>query len=137
MAAGLLLRLEALTGATRFRSAAMEPVAAIQETAARHPTAFSAWLQVIGLAASPIPQLAIIGDRQSKGFWKLAGEAHRRFVPRLVMAAGDASGAEELALLEGKSMLGGDPTAYLCHGFVCRQPVKTPDELGAQLAEAS
>ena len=137
MAVSLLLRLEALTGEGRYREAALPTLAAIQHTAARHPTAFAAWLQCMGLAASPMPQLAIVGPRGSEGFRALAVEAHRRFLPRLAMAGGELSDGGPISLLQGKTAIGGKPTAYLCHAFVCLQPTTSPAELAAQLAEAN
>jgi len=137
MAVGLLLRLEALTGSGHYREAAVAPLAAMQATCARHPTAFAAWLQNVGLAVTPMPQLAIVGPTESEGFRKLASEAHRRFLPRLVMAGAGPAGSEALALLQEKTMLGAEPTAYYCHDFTCRQPTTSPEELGKQLAEAT
>jgi uncharacterized protein YyaL (SSP411 family) len=84
-----------------------------------------------------MPQLAIVGPPQSEGFRKLAAEAHRRFLPRLVMAGAEPAGSEALAILQEKTMLGAEPTAYYCHDFTCRQPTTSPEELGKQLAEAT
>ena len=39
-----------------------------------------------------------------------------------------------IPLLEGKSMLGGRPTAYVCHNFTCDTPTIEATELSRQLA---
>jgi hypothetical protein len=136
LAVSLFLRLEALTGEARYREAALPPLMTMQETASRHPTAFAGWLQGLSLAASPIPQLAIVGGTASSDFEALLQEAHRPFLPRLVLAGGDPLDPAAPELLRGKALVGRRPTAYLCHGFVCRQPTTSPEELRAQLAEA-
>jgi uncharacterized protein YyaL (SSP411 family) len=108
----------------------------MQETASRYPSAFAGWLQGLSLASAPIPQLAIVGDTASPGFAALAEVAHRPFLPRLVMAGGKPADAAFPELLRGKPAIDGRATAYLCHGFVCRQPTTSPGELRDQLAEA-
>ena len=44
--------------------------------------------------------------------------------------------AASVPLLEGRPLIAGLPTAYVCEGFVCRAPVTDPEELAAQLAAA-
>jgi uncharacterized protein YyaL (SSP411 family) len=136
LAISLLLRLDALTGDPRYRQVALPPLRAMQETAGRHPTAFAGWLQDISLASSPIPQLAIVGEMASAAFESLLAAAHRPFHPRLVLAGGGPADPPFPELLQGKAPIGGRPTAYLCHDFVCRQPTTSPEELRAQLAQA-
>jgi uncharacterized protein YyaL (SSP411 family) len=130
----LLLRLEAVYGEARYREAALPPLAAMQATAARHPTAFATWLEALTLAADPLPQLAIVGAREAEGFQALAAEAHRRFLPRLVLAGGE-SGDGGPSLLRGRPMIDGRPTAFLCRGFTCRAPTASPSVLAEQLRE--
>jgi uncharacterized protein YyaL (SSP411 family) len=136
LAVSLLLRLEALTGEKRYREAALPPLLGMQETASRHPTAFPVWLQDLALAASPIPQLAIVGDSSTAAFDMLVREGHRPFLPRLVLAGGDPRKDESLELLRGKVPIEQRPTAYLCHGFACDKPTTSPEELREQLNQA-
>jgi uncharacterized protein YyaL (SSP411 family) len=136
LAASLLLRLEAITGQEKYRQAALPAVIAMQATAVRYPTAFSGWLANLGLAAEPLPQLAIVGDAATEAFHTLAREAHSRFLPRLVLAGGDPEAESSPPLLRGRTLLGGQPAAYLCRGFVCDKPTASPDEMRRQLAEA-
>jgi uncharacterized protein YyaL (SSP411 family) len=125
-----------LTGEARYREAALPALLGMQETASRHPTAFPMWLQDLALAASPIPQLAIVGDASAEGFGALVREAHRPFLPRLVLAGGDPAVPASPELLRGKPQLDRRPTGYLCHGFVCDSPTTLADELRAQLERA-
>ena len=132
----LLLRLEALTGEARYREAALPPLKAMQETASRYPTTFAAWLQGLSLAASPMPQLAITGEVASPGFLALAVEAHGRFLPRLVVAGGPPTDDAIPALLRGRTLAEGKPTASLCREFTCQLPTSSPEELRQQLTKA-
>jgi hypothetical protein len=38
------------------------------------------------------------------------------------------------SLLNDRSMLNGKPTAYICQGFVCKQPVNTAEGLLEQIS---
>jgi uncharacterized protein YyaL (SSP411 family) len=136
LAISLLLRLEALTGEARYREAALPALLGMQETASRHPTAFPMWLQDLALAAVPMPQVAIVGEISTESFDALVREAHRPFLPRLVLAGGDPEGPAGPQLLRGRAQLDRRPTAYLCHGFVCDRPTPSAEELRAQLEQA-
>jgi uncharacterized protein YyaL (SSP411 family) len=55
-------------------------------------------------------------------------EAQRRYLPRAVLASGDA--------LDSPLWQGREPgRAYVCEGFACKQPASTVDELARQLDE--
>ena len=43
------------------------------------------------------------------------------------------AGDHGLPLLEGRGMIDGKPTAYVCQNYTCRLPVTDPEELAAQL----
>ena len=60
-----------------------------------------------------------------------------RYLPRTALAharPNDGSAAAAVPLLVDRGLLDGRPAAYVCEGFVCRQPVTTPDALLALLA---
>ena len=56
-----------------------------------------------------------------------------RFRPHVVLAGGDGADAHGIALLEGRGLLDGEPAAYVCERFSCRQPVSDPADLAALL----
>jgi uncharacterized protein YyaL (SSP411 family) len=61
------------------------------------------------------------------------------FVPNKIVAWRDpaAPNAAEIAkivpLLDAKALVRGQPAAYVCENFACKQPVTLPEELLAQL----
>jgi uncharacterized protein YyaL (SSP411 family) len=55
--------------------------------------------------------------------------AHR---PHLVLAGGE-EGESVPPLLADRPAVDGQPTAYVCEGFVCRTPVTTGTQLSAEL----
>jgi uncharacterized protein YyaL (SSP411 family) len=133
LATWLMLILGSLTGENRYEEAARAPIAAMQDAAARHPTSFAGWLCALDMAIGPMVQLALIGSPESVGVKALARVAHSRYMPNMVVAAGDGTGTADPPLLRDRPALDGEATAYLCRDFACELPTKSPDTLANQL----
>jgi hypothetical protein len=132
-----LMRLHALTGEDRYLISAESSLTAVQAEAGRYPIAFAAWLSASDFALGPVRQLAVVGEPSDPSFQELVSVPRKDFAPRLVIAAGPAGRRDLPMLLEGKTLIDGRPAAYLCEGFVCRQPTTDPHELAAQLNSAA
>jgi uncharacterized protein YyaL (SSP411 family) len=135
MATHVLLRLAALTGEGRYRTAAERAIAAVAPLAARHPTAFAKWLSAIHLATSDIAEIAIVGSLDEPGTRELLAVALGGFHPGRVVALAADPASSVVPLLEGRARLGDRPTAYVCRSFACQVPVTDPDALATQLDE--
>ncbi len=131
-----LVAYTALTGRTRYREAAEEALETVTALMARHPRyAGYACAVAEALLSGPyeiaisVPGEWITTDALSD----LVAVARRHAPPGAVVVAGpvDLAGAP---LLEGRTPLDGQPTAYVCRGFVCDRPVTTAEELRALLA---
>ncbi|MEO7118355.1 MAG: thioredoxin domain-containing protein, partial [Candidatus Limnocylindrales bacterium] len=133
MAACVFLRLAALTGEGRYRTAAEQTLAQIVAVAPRYPTAFAQWLIGIDLAIGPLNEVAIVGDAADPATRTLVAEAFRTHRPRQVVAVGPAGGQSAIPLLLDRPLRDGRSTAYVCRDFACRQPVTSPDDLRGQL----
>lgn len=136
IAVSLLLKLASFSGENRYSDAAETALLAMQDLAQRYPTSFSGWLCNIDYALGPQMQLAVVGATSSERFRKLIGVVELRFLPKLVVAGGEADEIDAPELLEGRSMLDGRPAAYLCQQFTCKRPTSSPDELGRLIEEA-
>jgi uncharacterized protein YyaL (SSP411 family) len=135
MATHVLLRLAALTGEGRYRTAAERAIAAVAPLAARYPTAFAKWLSAIDLATSDIAEIAIVGSLDEPGTGKLLAVASGGFHPGRVVALAADPASSAVPLLEGRTRLRDRPTAYVCRTFACQVPVTEPDALAEQLRE--
>ncbi len=131
MAATVLHRLFALTGEGRFWQAAEAAVGRVSAVAGRHPSAFAQWLIAIDFALAPVVELAIIGDPDDPETRRLSAPARVGFRPYQVVAVGPDPNASAVPLLQGRFALNGRPTAFVCRGFACRQPVNEPEALRA------
>ncbi len=139
MAAMVLLRLAALTGEDRLADAAEAAIGTVGTAAATHPLGFAQWLTAIDWLVGPVDEVAIVGEPDDAGTRRLAAVARGTsndpgWRPRQVLAVGPQPGASAVPLLQGRFSLRGAPTAFVCRGFACRQPVTEPEALAAILA---
>ncbi len=132
LAAQALLQLAAYTGDGKWRDPAEAALSAMQNALPRYPAAFAKWLCALDFALGPVKEVAVL---QPPGTGQqFAGELWQRYRPRLVAAISaypPAPGAPPL--LANRPLRDGLPTAYVCEGFVCQQPVTTREDLAKQL----
>jgi uncharacterized protein YyaL (SSP411 family) len=143
LAAELLLRLGVLTGNDESIRRGKWLVETLGEPLVRYPTAFGYALGAAELAVHGATEVAIVGTRGEAGFESLLRETASRYLPSLVLAAGDPSlggdekGSDTLPLLRDRGMLEERPTAYVCRGYVCDAPTVDTRTLGEQLEGAA
>ena len=134
-AAAALLTYAAYTGSERHRAAAEAALAASGPAALEHPR-FGGWALAAAEALVDGPrEVAVIGSRGDAAAEQLHRTALLATAPGAVVAFGDpVDGAGGVPLLEGRSMLDGLPTAYVCRRFVCSRPVTDAAALSRQLS---
>ncbi|HSA99351.1 MAG TPA: hypothetical protein VLE49_01790, partial [Anaerolineales bacterium] len=134
LAVTALLQLALYGDRTKWRSAADDMLAAIQNAALRYPTAFAQWLSAADFAVGPTREVAIIGDPDDARTQLLLKTLWKNYRPRQVAAiSAYPPGPGAPALLKDRPLLNGQPTAYVCQGFVCLQPVNSAQEMELQL----
>jgi len=136
MTASVLVRMAALTGVGRYRSAAEAAIRPVVGIAAQHPTGFGQWLQALQLTAASMDEVAIVGDPDSAETQALVAIARDRFRPMQVLAVSPDPTASTIELMHDRDQIEGRSTAYVCHGFACQRPVTRPDQLAAQLTDS-
>ncbi len=138
LAALLMLQLYAFSGEERYYQATQRSFGLVRKAAAQYPTAFSYWLYAIQWAVYAPQEVALVGDLASPVTQALVDTLWETYRSRLV-AALSGFPPDPLAppLAQGRPMMSGQPTAYVCRGFVCQQPVNTPEELAEQLNRSS
>lgn len=136
LAVQLLLKMYGLTADDRYAAPADIVLQGMQPIASRHPTAFSAWLTALDYAIGPSLQLALTGDPQDAATKRFREVVDHRYLPLLIRAAGQPADTATPELLQGRDLLEGKPTAYLCQGFVCNKPTNSLDEFVSQLEAA-
>jgi uncharacterized protein YyaL (SSP411 family) len=122
MLAFVLLRLARLWGDDELERRAADVLRLVRDAIPRAPQAFGWALCALDLYLSAPREIAIVGDPESP----VARAAVRGFHPDTVIAFGPD---DEVPLLEGKTLVDGNPAVYVCERFACRVPVTDPAEL--------
>ena len=113
-----LLRLTALTGDRAYEQQAQGVFRLFARTAAQHPEAFAHLLRALDFHLSPTKEVALIGD----DLGELEQVVRSKYRPHQVLAGGP-EGSTTPALLQGRTTIEGQPTAYVCEHFSCKVPV--------------
>ena len=136
VASDVLLRLAVITGKDDYAAKGAAPLRGLAELMGRAPAGTGRWLAALDFYLSAPVEVAVVGPRDAPETAALLREVHGRYLPNraLVGAEGESAAAGSgLPLLEGRGMLGGVPTAYVCEHYVCQLPVTDAGDLGALL----
>jgi uncharacterized protein YyaL (SSP411 family) len=134
LACEALLKLAAFTDNGSYRDLAENALKMVAEAAVRYPTAFARWLSAADFALGNVKQIAVLGDTQGKSFQELVQVLRSEYRPNVVVAASSYPPAKDAPpLLAERPLVNEKPSAYVCEGFVCKQPVTQADELQKQL----
>ena len=138
LAAELLWRGALLFGEEAWRERALEILATEAGRAGSYPHAYGRLLSVGEAAVAGATEVALVGPREAERTRRLHRAVFRRLLPHRLVA-GRAPGEEvpdDVPLLRGRDEREGRPTAYVCEGYACREPVTEVEALEAQLDEA-
>jgi uncharacterized protein YyaL (SSP411 family) len=123
MLAFVLLRLARIWGDDELEREAVGALRLVRDLLPRAPQAFGWARGARDLHLSPPRELAIVGAPDSD----VSRAALRSFDPNAVVAFGPA---DDVPLLEGKTLVDGNAAVYVCERFACRAPVTEAAELG-------
>jgi uncharacterized protein YyaL (SSP411 family) len=138
LAATALLELAAFGDRLHLRDLAENMLSSVYAVMLRYPTGFAQWLCAADFAVGPTHEIAIIGDTQHADTKELLNTLWKSFRPRQVTAISNYPPESDApALLKDRPLLNGLPTAYVCQGFVCLQPVNSPTEMESLIAGVS
>jgi uncharacterized protein len=131
-----LLRLAALTDDRALEEPALDALRLVAGALGRHGTSFGYALSAMDFHLSTPKEVVIVGPAESSEYQQLARTRDRAYLPNVITVRSRPEDAAEadLPLLQGKTMIDGRPTAYVCERYTCRTPVTDPSALAAQLA---
>jgi uncharacterized protein YyaL (SSP411 family) len=134
LACEALLKLAAFTDHGEYRDVVEKSLGLVAEMSLRYPTAFARWLSVAENALDNGKQVAVLGDAQEELSGEMIHIVRSEYRPGVVVAASTYPSPKDApALLVDRPLIDGKTTAYVCKGFVCKQPTIDPDVLGNQL----
>ena len=118
VAADVMLRLAAILDRRDYREKAGRILAKVSNFLRQYPTGFGRALAAADFQVGPSKEIALAGKPDA-----FLAILRKRFLPRAVVAGGAGT---NIALLRGRPMVDGKPTAYVCENFACKQPVTDP-----------
>ncbi len=136
VAADLLLRLAVFTDTSDYRARAVTVLRQVEELLRRHPAAFGRTLCALDFYLATPKEVAIVGDHSRAETRALVREVWKNYLPNKVVAQSPLAEPETarlIPLLRDRPLQNGQPTAYVCENYTCKEPVNTPQRLAAQL----
>jgi uncharacterized protein YyaL (SSP411 family) len=126
-------RLHLLTGRAVYRDAATRAMERVSARAAAQPISLGFALEVMLGLAAPVRQIVVVDDAEASDVASIARHFRAAGTVSAVVTTEQASrfAEERFELFDGKTRVGGEPTAYVCENFVCRLPVTTGAALTA------
>lgn len=133
MACEALIKLAAFTDEGRYRDIAETSLTLISGYVLRHPLGFARWLSAAENALGTMKQVAVLGEAQDENFQRMLQVIRAEYRPGLVTAASSHPMEDTPALLKDRGMVKNKSTAYVCEGFLCKQPTTEIQALVEQL----
>ncbi len=132
VAADVLLKLARLTGEEKYERFAVTVLRLVAPQIRRYPQAFGRSLSALEFYLDPTMEIVILGEKGND----LAKEIFKDYLPNKVVVLSENAGkaAEFIPLLKERSLIDGQPTAYVCENFACQKPVTTAEGLREQLS---
>ncbi|MBI5944680.1 MAG: thioredoxin domain-containing protein [Chloroflexi bacterium] len=133
LACEVLLKLAAYTGDGKYRDLAEQTLAIVSDSALRYPLGFARWLSAAENAQGNTKQIAVLGEAGEEMFERMLKVIRAEYRPSVVAAASSyPPPGNAPALLNNRVLRNGKATAYVCEGFVCKQPAIDPEILANQ-----
>jgi len=134
LACEALLKLAAYTDNGNYRDLAEQIMEIMSDSALRHPLGFARWLSAAENVQGNMRQVAVLGEAGEENFERMLNILRAEYRPGVVVAASSYPPQKDApALLHERALLDGKATAYVCEGFVCKQPTNNPETLAEQL----
>ena len=87
-------------------------------------------MMLVALSAwhAGVQQVVLVGSRGDASLWEMAGVVARQYLPFAVTIIAEPGAQQErlartIPLIGAMTMKDGEPTAYVCRDFTCREPI--------------
>ncbi len=137
LATGVLLKLAILSGDNQWAKIAERGLHSVKKNLAGVPLGYSQWLNDLDFYVSSPMELIIVGKTDAPETKELLDVIDAGWHPNRVVAGYDPADTEalrDLPVFEGREMVAGRPTAYVCQKYTCRTPVTSAAQLKKQLS---
>jgi uncharacterized protein len=135
VAAHALARLSRHLGRPAWEERARQALRGYARSVERLPRAFGSTLNALDFISEASLELVLVGDSATPGYRELAAKIAEPYLPNRIEAR-VAPGADSTApLAEGKRLVDGRASLYVCRNFACAAPVTTTAAAEALLVQ--
>jgi hypothetical protein len=134
------IRLARLTGDAGLERLAEEQFRAAGGGASRYPMGHAALLSAWAFASARTREIVIAGNPDREETRRMVRAVQTRFLPFAVIVAKrdvDPETERTIPYTAGQRMRDGQPAAYVCENFACREPVTDAEALSRLLSPAA
>ncbi len=133
----VLLKLWAFTGGERYQQAAARVLRKLGPVLEKHPYGFARLLGALDLYLAGPQEIGLRGEPSDPITQAMLRAAFTPFLPNKVIGLLPNTNAagNNIAFLNDRPAVNGQPTAYVCQKFACKAPVTTTEALVRQLQE--
>jgi len=135
-----LLRLSILSGKKEYRKIVEANLGSMAAALTHYPGGFGYLLLGVDYFVGPVKEFAIVGDLGDTRTRELLTTIFQEFLPNKVVAFSTGKGVAEnnaIPLLEGKTLVAGNPAVYVCENYTCKAPLTSREGLRRLLARAA
>jgi uncharacterized protein YyaL (SSP411 family) len=137
LAVELLWRAGRVLGEGRFLDIVTRVLQSEMESMRRFPSAFGRLLAILAVHDSAsAAEVVILGPPEAVETRGLLREAHRRYRPDRSVLGGNPDDLPPLAILQGRGLRDGRPTAYVCTGSTCGPPLSDPEAMSEVMEDS-
>jgi uncharacterized protein len=126
-----LLRLFSYTGEQSYIDKAEQTFKLFRQQMDQNAFGTASLLCALDFYLAKPKEIVLVGVRTDPQLDELITRIHQHYIPNktLVATEGEKAAFGVPAAAQGKSAIGGKPTAYVCHNFACSAPVTDWDAL--------
>ena len=136
-----LAQLSRMTGNMVWEDRAQELSRAFAGTIAKHPQAYTQFLNGLDFVLHPVKEVVIAGELANADTQRLIGTAGKTFTPDTVILVKNNRNQALLAQVAGFTRplkkIGNSATAHVCKGFACQEPTADVNTMVRLLAQSA
>ncbi len=135
MMTGVLIRLSIITGDGDLRTMASDSLRGVRDIMLQFPTGAGHWLSVLDFYLSDQKEAVIMtapgGPGPDAMLRRLASSYQTSAI--IISAAENNEAVSHWPVFQGRTVIDGKPTAYICRNYACQLPTTSPDTMMAQV----
>ena len=136
VAAMAMLRLSVFTGDHSYSAKAEASIRSVLPYLEQAPTAVTSWLSAVDFLTAKRQETVVMGALDDPVVRDLMREVNRQYSPNMILSGSsmEPDQNEKAPLLQGRALVNGKPTVFVCENYVCNLPVTSVAELAELLS---